>query len=60
VNRHQAGVTVNVPRDIADERVAAAVAGGGTVVSDANARAFWVLADAEGNEVCVCAWQDRN
>ena len=23
------------------------------------ARACWVLADAEGNEACVCTWQDR-
>ncbi len=23
------------------------------------ARAFWVLADAEGNEACVCTWLDR-
>lgn len=22
-------------------------------------RPFWVLADAEGNEVCVCTWTDR-
>jgi 4a-hydroxytetrahydrobiopterin dehydratase len=29
------------------------------MVSDAHARAFWVLADAEGNEACICTWQDR-
>ena len=29
------------------------------LVSDDQARAFWVLADAEGNEACVCTWQDR-
>ncbi len=23
-------------------------------------RSFWVLADVEGNEVCVCTWQDRD
>ena len=38
----------------------AALAAGGTLVSDACAPAFWVLADAEGNEVCVCTWQDRD
>ena len=21
---------------------------------------FWILADAEGNEACVCTWQDRD
>ena len=29
------------------------------MVSDRRARAFWVLADAEGSEVCACTWQDR-
>lgn len=41
------------------ERVAAALRAGGTLLSDRAARAFWVLADAEGNEVCICTWQDR-
>jgi 4a-hydroxytetrahydrobiopterin dehydratase len=27
---------------------------------DSFARSFWVLADTEGNEVCVCTWQDRD
>ncbi|GAA2007749.1 SDR family NAD(P)-dependent oxidoreductase [Nakamurella flavida] len=35
-------------------RIAAAVAAGGTVVDDAGAPAFTVLADADGNRVCVC------
>ena len=42
-----------------EARVAAAVAAGGHLVSDEQAPAFWVLADAEGNEVCVCTWQAR-
>ncbi|AEV86047.1 4a-hydroxytetrahydrobiopterin dehydratase [Actinoplanes sp. SE50] len=40
-------------------RIDAAVAAGGTLVSDANAPSFWVLADPEGNKVCLCTWQDR-
>jgi 4a-hydroxytetrahydrobiopterin dehydratase len=40
-------------------RIAAALAAGGTLVSDANAPSFWVLADAEGNRVCFCTWQER-
>ena len=28
-------------------------------VSDRRACAFWILADPEGNEVCICTWQDR-
>jgi 4a-hydroxytetrahydrobiopterin dehydratase len=40
-------------------RIDAAVAAGGTLVSDARAPRFWVLADPEGNRVCLCTWQDR-
>jgi len=32
----------------------------GRLVDDSHARAFWVLADAEGNEACVCTWTDRD
>lgn len=41
------------------QRIEAAVAAGGILVSDADAPAFWVLADPEGNRVCLCTWQDR-
>jgi 4a-hydroxytetrahydrobiopterin dehydratase len=58
--RNRIHIDVVVPHDVAEQRVAAAVAAGGHVVSDARARAFWVLADAEGNEACVCTWQDRS
>ena len=57
--RNRIHIDVNVPSDVAEERVAAAVAAGGRLVSDDEAQAFWVLADAEGNEACVCTWQDR-
>ncbi len=40
-------------------RIDAALAAGGTLVSDADAPSFWVLADPEGNRVCLCTWQDR-
>lgn len=40
-------------------RIDAAVAAGGSLVSDAEAPSFWVLADPEGNQVCLCTWQDR-
>ena len=42
-----------------DDRIQAALAAGGTMVNDASARAFWVLADPEGNEACLCTWEDR-
>ena len=57
--RSRIHLDVNVPADIAEERVDAVVAAGGRVVSDESARAFWVLADPEGNEACLCTWQDR-
>jgi 4a-hydroxytetrahydrobiopterin dehydratase len=57
--RNRIHVDITVAHDTAEARVAAALAAGGTLVSDARARAFWVLADAEGNEACVCTWQDR-
>jgi len=57
--RNRLHVDVTVAHDVAEARVAAALAAGGVLVSDDRARAWWVLADVEGNEVCVCTWQDR-
>ena len=57
--RNRFHIDVTVPHDVAADRIAAAVSTGGTLVSDVAAKAFWVLADAEGNEACVCTWQDR-
>jgi 4a-hydroxytetrahydrobiopterin dehydratase len=41
-------------------RIAAAIAAGGTLISDEAAPRFWVLADPEGNKVCLCTWRDRD
>jgi 4a-hydroxytetrahydrobiopterin dehydratase len=41
-------------------RIDAALAAGGALVSDAEAPSFWVLADPEGNRVCLCTWQERD
>ena len=57
--RNRFHIDVSVPHDVAEQRIAAALAAGGTLVSDRRAKAFWILADADGNEVCVCTWQDR-
>lgn len=57
--RNRIHVDVTVPHDQAQARVAAALAAGGTLLSDVRAPAFWVLADPEGNEACVCTWQAR-
>jgi len=53
-------VDVTVPHDEAADRINAALAAGGALVSDQFAPSWWVLGDAEGNEACVCTWQDRD
>jgi 4a-hydroxytetrahydrobiopterin dehydratase len=57
--RNRIHLDLTVPHEEADARVQAALAAGGVLVSDAAARSFWILADVEGNEVCICTWQDR-
>ncbi len=58
--RSRTHLDVRVPHDQADARMAAAIAAGGRLLDDSHARAFWVLADPEGNEACICTWQDRD
>ena len=48
-----------VAPEVAEARIAAAVAAGGTVVDDSEAPSFTVLADPDGNKVCVCTFLDR-
>ena len=57
--RNRFHVDISVAHDVAEDRLAAALAAGGTLVSDRRAKAFWILADADGNEACICTWQDR-
>lgn len=45
--------------EVADARIAAAVAAGGTVIDASDAPSYTVLADPEGNKVCVCTSLDR-
>lgn len=40
--------------EVADGRIAAAVAAGGSVVDDSEAPAFTVVADPDGNRACIC------
>ncbi len=58
--RNRIHLDVAVPPDPAAARIEAALAAGGVLLSERAAPAFWVLADAEGNEVCVCTWQGRD
>ena len=48
-------VEVYVPPEVVEQRVAAAVAAGGTVVDDSQAPGLTVLADQDGNTGVVCA-----
>jgi len=57
--RNRLHLDVAVPHDQAEARVAAALAAGGQLVSDAHAPKWWVLADAEGNEACIATWVGR-
>ncbi|MFB7512750.1 VOC family protein [Streptomyces sp. NPDC056144] len=58
--RNRIHLDISVPHDEAPRRIDAALAAGGRLVSAAAAPAFWVLADREGNEVCVTTWQGRD
>jgi 4a-hydroxytetrahydrobiopterin dehydratase len=54
--RNRIHIDVYVPYDQAESRIAAALAAGGHMVSDAHAPEWWTLADSEGNEVDVAIW----
>jgi 4a-hydroxytetrahydrobiopterin dehydratase len=58
--RNRIHFDVSVPHDEVEPRMQAALAAGGKLIYDAEAPAFWVLADAEGNEACVTTWQGRD
>jgi 4a-hydroxytetrahydrobiopterin dehydratase len=59
-HRNRIHFDITVAHDEAEARVEAALAAGGTLVSEAEAPSFWVLADVEGNEACVCTWLGRD
>ena len=56
--RHAMHVDVSVAREHAEARLTAALAAGGRIVDDAEAPAFWILADRAGNRVCIASWPD--
>jgi 4a-hydroxytetrahydrobiopterin dehydratase len=60
VIRNRIHLDVDVPPERARLRIDSALAAGGALLSDDAAPSFWVLADPEGNEVCVCTWQGRD
>ena len=58
--RQRFHVDVRVPPEVARKRIDAALAAGGTLVSEERAPSFWVLADAQGNKACVTTGEGRD
>ncbi|MBM2620667.1 4a-hydroxytetrahydrobiopterin dehydratase [Actinoplanes sp. LDG1-06] len=52
--RQRFHIDVWVAPEVAEQRIAAAVAAGGKIVDDSEAPSFTVLADQDGNRACVC------
>lgn len=57
--RQRFHLDVWVAPETAEQRIGAAVAAGGQIVADNDRPAFTVLADPEGNRVCVCTYLGR-
>ena len=57
--RNRIHFDVWVAPDEAEARMARAIEAGGHLVSDTEAPSFWVLADPEGNEACICTSEQR-
>ena len=54
--RNRIHLDVYVPVADCEERVADIIDVGGVLLTDEHAPDWWVLADPEGNELCVCSW----
>jgi 4a-hydroxytetrahydrobiopterin dehydratase len=57
--RQRFHIDVWVAAEVAEQRIAAAVAAGGIVVEDGQAPSYTVIADQDGNKACVCTAQGR-
>jgi len=55
--RQRFHIDVQVPYDIADQRIAAAVAAGAVIVDDSRAPWTTIIADPDGNKACVGTFQ---
>jgi 4a-hydroxytetrahydrobiopterin dehydratase len=58
--RQRFHLDLRVPPEVAGPRIEAALAAGGRLVSEAHAPRFTVLADPQGNKVCVCTHIGRS
>jgi 4a-hydroxytetrahydrobiopterin dehydratase len=57
--RQRFHLDIRVPPEVAEQRIAAALDAGGTLVTDEHAPRFWVLADAQGNKACITTGRGR-
>ncbi len=46
--------------ETAQDRLQACLSAGGRLVTDAHAPSWWVVADAEGNELCLCVQEEAD
>ena len=53
-DRNRIHLDVYVPKTDGEDRVQSILESGGTLMTDEFAPDWWVLADAEGNELCIC------
>ena len=56
--RGRTHIDVSVPADLAEARVAAAVAAGGRLVDDSRAPMWWTLASPDNHGIDIAAWTD--
>jgi 4a-hydroxytetrahydrobiopterin dehydratase len=54
-DRNRIHIDVYVPPAETEARVEAILEAGGTLMTDDFAPDWWVLADVDGNELCICA-----
>lgn len=55
--RQRFHIDIQVPYDVAEQRIAAAVAAGAIIVDDSRAPSTTILADPDGNRACVGTFQ---
>jgi 4a-hydroxytetrahydrobiopterin dehydratase len=55
--RQRFHIDVQVPYDVAEERIAAAVAAGAVIVDESQAPSTTIIADPDGNKACVGTFQ---
>ncbi len=58
--RQRFHLDIRVPPEVARARIEAGIAAGGTLVSEDEAPRFTILADPQGNKICICTHLTRS